>query len=76
MFLPNQSVTVQEFAEVMSLVPYGERITTLEVMKLFPNSDYPSRAEVAEVLVRKFMHQFEERLYLQGKNRIYFEELL
>ena len=51
-------------------------MTTLDIVSLFPNSDYPSRAEVAEIMVEKFLPQFESRLFLQGKNRIYYEELL
>gem|GEM_PF-5426910 len=56
---------MDELANVLSRVSYGERMTTLDIMNSFPNSDYPSRAELAQLMVTKFMDEFEPILYLQ-----------
>jgi len=37
---------------------------------------YPNRGQIAELLVRKFLPTFHTGLYLQGKNKIYLEELV
>lgn len=75
-FFPKKSLTVPEIAEILSLAPGGQEMTTLDIIGMLgKNMKYATREQVAELLVRKYLDTFHERLYLQWKNRIYFEEL-
>lgn len=75
-FFPNKSVTVPEVAEILAKVWEGQDFTRLQIIKDLDNNQFATRSEIAEILVRKFIPHLSEALYLQGNNRVYFEQLL
>jgi len=76
MFFPNQSMKSEEIADILSRIPEWQSFTTLDIQEMLWDQKYPTRWQVAELFVRKFMVIFRDRLYLQGENRIYFEEFV
>lgn len=74
-FQPNRSITKKEMIAILSIAEWGQRLTESTMAEMLWKETYPTRAKTATLLVRKFLPQFREYLYIQGDNGEYYAYL-
>jgi hypothetical protein len=57
-------------------VQEGQDLSESSIQELLGDGEYPTRSEVASLLVRKFMPTFASYFSLQGNNIEYYKALL
>jgi cysteine-rich repeat protein len=75
-FYPNRSITSDEIIDIMLQVPDGQEVSKESMKELLNNKKNPSRAQIATLLVRKFMPTFTDFFYMQGNNTQYYKTLM
>jgi hypothetical protein len=73
--LPNKSITKEEVIEILNLLDIWEPLDTSSVEDMLGKANYPTRANVWHVLVKKFLLIFIDYFYMQENNISYYGDL-